>query len=284
MGSWNETCAISNLPILAGDDVKLLLLKRSPYADDMGRYNGVANATEQFIPILSPISGKYNDYGNIEDIVEDSSYELLNNFLTKNHTNMVDDDGESTTDFDLETVIDSIAQYELKHMVHINGNEYSYNFILIHSKIWDGLVAGLKNETYHHIPMDGKYVGVTADVIYDNLIKDSLVMYTIYQATNTPMNKVPYYSLDKLLFRLGEEWVFAFDELLLTDPIPLKTMVTEFMIVGKFMNYTRRIWSLTGGKGSQSAEIKYYQLLNKLSDELLADMGRKFAEWDSDVE
>jgi hypothetical protein len=282
MGSWNETCAISNLPILAGDDIKLLLLKRSPYINDMGEYNGVSNATEQFIPILSPINGKYDDYGGIEDIVEDDAYWLLNNYLIKNHSKLVSRDGERITDFNLEMVIDSIVKQELKHMVHIDKNKYPYNYILIHSKIWDGLVDGLKDEVHAHIHMGGErnYVGVTADVIYDNLIEDSLKMHKIYQTANTPWPIVPYYSLHKLIYGLGSEWVWAFDELLLSNPVPLKKMVTEFMNVGRFMNYTRRIWSLTGGKGSQGAHIKYYQILNKLSEGLLMDMEAKFEEWD----
>ena len=62
MGSWNETCAISNLPICPGDEVCWVLLTKSPYAVDSG---GCYYDDFFFVRSL-PIVGTYDDYGGIE--------------------------------------------------------------------------------------------------------------------------------------------------------------------------------------------------------------------------
>jgi len=61
MGSWNETCMLSNLPITPGDKVVWLLIAESPYESREGCYHN------DFYHIRSvPIYGSYGDYGRIE--------------------------------------------------------------------------------------------------------------------------------------------------------------------------------------------------------------------------
>lgn len=61
MGSWSETCALSNLPITIGDEVVWLLLTKNPYAD-----NGTGCYFNDYFFVRSvPIFGKYDDYGEM---------------------------------------------------------------------------------------------------------------------------------------------------------------------------------------------------------------------------
>lgn len=69
MGSFNAICALSGLPILPGDPVKLLFMTSSPYRNNNCCYNN----DKMFVRTI-PISGFYDDYGCIE-------YE--NNYLTQ---------------------------------------------------------------------------------------------------------------------------------------------------------------------------------------------------------
>jgi len=63
MGSWNHTCAISNLHIHAGQDVVVfLLLKNNNNGDGSFCYG---NALYDVMPI--PFYGKYDDYGGVEE-------------------------------------------------------------------------------------------------------------------------------------------------------------------------------------------------------------------------
>src|SRR4051812_12467678 len=61
MGCWNETCLISNLPILIGTPCYGVILRRS---GEFPRYN-----TYGMWQVESPvIYGNYNDYGSLKNI------------------------------------------------------------------------------------------------------------------------------------------------------------------------------------------------------------------------
>lgn len=80
MGSWNETCAISNLHICCGDEVVYLVLKNQQekasgcYVDSFWK------------PVLLPVFSTYEDYGSIASHeVESAIVEANNIFLGKNN-------------------------------------------------------------------------------------------------------------------------------------------------------------------------------------------------------
>jgi hypothetical protein len=66
MGSWSVNCGISNIAITSGDDCVILPLKENK----SGEYR-------KFQPATLPIFGKYNDYGNMEEIIEDDNTKLI---------------------------------------------------------------------------------------------------------------------------------------------------------------------------------------------------------------
>jgi hypothetical protein len=61
MGSWNGTCAVSNLHITAGQDVAVFMLLRN----NTEKTFCYGNALYDVCPV--PFYGKYNDYGAVED-------------------------------------------------------------------------------------------------------------------------------------------------------------------------------------------------------------------------
>lgn len=71
MGCWCETDGVTQLPINAGNKVMLFVLERQEYYDVEGR--GTCYNTEIWRPIGGAIKGKYDDYGCIEDIVENEN-------------------------------------------------------------------------------------------------------------------------------------------------------------------------------------------------------------------
>ena len=72
MGSFSEICAISKNYIACGDKVKLLFVAQNGKAD-----------TNLLLPVFFPISGTYNDYGFIDNIVEDFNYKFFTGCLQK---------------------------------------------------------------------------------------------------------------------------------------------------------------------------------------------------------
>jgi hypothetical protein len=61
MGSWNGTCAVSNLHIKAGEDVAVFMLLRN----NTEKTFCYGNALYDVCPV--PFYGKYNDYGGVND-------------------------------------------------------------------------------------------------------------------------------------------------------------------------------------------------------------------------
>ncbi len=69
MGSWSVSCGISNIAITAGNECCIV-----PLVESRDEYGG-------YIPRTLPIFGRYNDYGGMEDIVEDENTKLIENYL-----------------------------------------------------------------------------------------------------------------------------------------------------------------------------------------------------------
>lgn len=63
MGSFSSTCAISGLPLEAGDKVRAYLLTENPYDDSIA-----CNSTSFWFPRTFPIRAEYNDYGSIDEV------------------------------------------------------------------------------------------------------------------------------------------------------------------------------------------------------------------------
>lgn len=69
MGSWSVNCGISNITITAGTECVLLPLKTNESGEGYLPY----------LPATLPIFGEYDDYGGIENIVEDDNTKLIEN-------------------------------------------------------------------------------------------------------------------------------------------------------------------------------------------------------------
>lgn len=68
MGSWSVSCGISKIAITAGQECVLLPIKKTQYQS----YSYLTH-TPQTMGIL----GAYDDYGGVEDIVEDENTKLI---------------------------------------------------------------------------------------------------------------------------------------------------------------------------------------------------------------
>jgi hypothetical protein len=63
MGSWNNTCGLSNLPIHANEEVYVFPIREK----DLSGYRSHCYANALYDPVLTPFEAKYNDYGAAED-------------------------------------------------------------------------------------------------------------------------------------------------------------------------------------------------------------------------
>lgn len=91
MGCWNGTCFLSNMSILHGDPIRLQLILSSTIGksedsfdpktfteeDDPREINGICNVNDIYSPWGFAISGKYSDYGSIEEIEDNTASRIL---------------------------------------------------------------------------------------------------------------------------------------------------------------------------------------------------------------
>lgn len=120
MGCWDSTCMISNLPIVAGEKIKLVILQPNYGRRDSGEGNilgmsGYVYATDIMGPAFLPISGKYNDYGMIENIVEDWNTKIIFDHLKKKYP-VIEVDGRIIEDWDLEDFLGGIERCSLNYL------------------------------------------------------------------------------------------------------------------------------------------------------------------------
>lgn len=92
MGCFDVSCGISGITIKHGDDALLLFLIPFTQYPESARERkveieqGVQQVFNEgplgmYMPLCLPIRGKYNDYGSLEDIVEDETLEALEKFF-----------------------------------------------------------------------------------------------------------------------------------------------------------------------------------------------------------
>lgn len=68
MGEWNQTCALSRLPIRSEDKVMWMLLVQSRYLYQRdGRLNAGVEPCAFWVPRCLPIMGEYDSYGRIDN-------------------------------------------------------------------------------------------------------------------------------------------------------------------------------------------------------------------------
>lgn len=70
MGSWNETCAITHMPICVGDAVRVMFLTKVP--DPELGHAGHCHVNHLWSPRFLSIKATYDDYGNVRDVPHDA--------------------------------------------------------------------------------------------------------------------------------------------------------------------------------------------------------------------
>lgn len=87
MGSWNVTCAVSNLSIHWGDKVKYIPMIPAKYIalnennlivlDQLNQVVSNEGAENYLVPLFLPFTGYYDDYGRLEKIIEDNNTKII---------------------------------------------------------------------------------------------------------------------------------------------------------------------------------------------------------------
>lgn len=77
MGCFNKTGFFSHLPITCGDEIVLFVCVDTLNGDTKRESTPIDVTSNGLTPALMPFFGKYDDYGGIEDVVEDANYKYF---------------------------------------------------------------------------------------------------------------------------------------------------------------------------------------------------------------
>jgi len=119
MGSFNETCGISQLPISYGDKVRVFILADTSKLHYRQGNGGYCNSDDRWTPYGLSFVGKYNDYGSVEKVKNTYTSKLLfNNIISNIDQNYNEEEccPLDLTDPNLgwTDIVDSISQEEIK--------------------------------------------------------------------------------------------------------------------------------------------------------------------------
>lgn len=300
MGCWNGTCGISQLPILAGQKVKTILMLQSRYHDVIGGA-GVCYSTAYFRPWFLPVTAEYNDYGSIENIEKDwnSDYmlETFRKWLAEGKVRILGRNEAEINSPDikkfktLDDVFDCVERGALlyKHLGEkLNPertawvpeeNELRIGMFMVLETVFDAMVA--ETERFSKLEENSFYFEGTAEEelkFRDAVLKSRKL--TEPSELKTMMYSIP---IDTFLGTLVEEH-YAFkhykDILLAPDGVDLDSFMTklhDLRHIGTAMSYLRKLWMPQTGQGSQSEELSF----NKA---LVASMQKHMAERDAENE
>jgi hypothetical protein len=106
---------ISNLPIISGEKVKLVLLRKAISSGRFFNCSAYVYSYDIFTPSFFPLTGVYNDYGMIEGVEEDWNYVLIEQYFKNLFGDKIIADGEAKVDWNLIDVLNGVERNDLKY-------------------------------------------------------------------------------------------------------------------------------------------------------------------------
>lgn len=292
MGCWNETCALSNLPIIVGDRVKFLVLLNIGVAGKTYYYN------DNYIPLCLPMSGEYDDYGAIENIEAD---EMTATFLSSQKFYMVDRSDKEIKDEKIDSFSKTLKHWGCSNISYVAMNSVlnlkEYDFVSIEEFIRDVSQDGM------YFEHGGKYyllqLAMYHESLYDTLVSNFQVrvpyekkenIYTLWynkikkyydgrkeymELRKIPEDDLSKEQLSKLIHYEFEEPVFKTSQYSynflkryekyisdenMEDYIKL---LTDYIMFTYCLSYGRNGFYAASGLGSQGQERKIQMLISE---------------------
>lgn len=195
MGCWNGTCMISNLPIISGEKVKLIFLKKGN-EKHLGN-SAVCYSIELLSPINMAISAEYNDYGSVENIEEDWNHNIILKYFKEYFKNEIRCDGEEKKEFDLSDIIDAIERGSLESHVKTGIlSDYEHVYRLDKMKkdneknasliaYVDNELKNLRKETKNWIDVEMSFIMIRQDV-WDSVVKNMSLLKEYFYGRDIP--------------------------------------------------------------------------------------------------
>jgi hypothetical protein len=290
MGCWNGTCMISNLPIMGGEDVKLVILKKNKYSDvNIENSSSYTYGTDILMPLFLPINGKYNSYGAVEDIVEDWNSDLIMKTLKEMLGGTIKYDIDTINEnWTLKDVIDGIERGGCrKPLRYLNQKTDKWtpanlSFTLIRKDVWDVAVKmSLQHRGYWNIIPDKEGFYITGEE-YSNYTYDALIGTSpSKRRNNKACNRFFNYSEKSVV----KTFYLDYLDTIIKDSektAAFKKDSIELDMVNTTMEVLRKSWMIQPGSGSQNTDFKLNGHFYKQISEIALEICKEYDEEEED--
>jgi len=288
MGCWNHTCAITNLPIYAGEKVEVILLK-SRIGQDRSSF---CHPDAYHLPIPFTFSGKYDDYGSVE-MCEGVALEPIIESLQKHLLEMEVGENEYHDIAAIKDEFDIDKLFELDHegrlfiinqkMMHDMRDGIRVKHIVVRKEVYDGIIADMTFDRWDREKSEIYYIG------YDDLVKE-------YEQFTKDIDDILALDFDDFKRRywrmdgkIGETFIGGLiayrGQGSLGMDYPINVVETLFdmrdngnedydamldnavrlSMLSCFMNGARKSWVVPSGVGSQDDNTSYQELCANLT-------------------
>jgi hypothetical protein len=317
MGSWNNTCGLTNLPIHSGEAVYVFPIREK----DLSGYRSHCYSTALYQPILVPFVADYDDYGageNCSGVALDLTIEELRRELVELEVgeNQYHDIAVKRDDFDVNKFFEAVHEKRL----FVRGwgkSDRPVFFTMVRKDVADrmwnewkfDLWKGTKGSVPDGFEFDEYYIkNVTYSKLSTLVPKYLLALNEKIKELNKDEMSIDRYIHRSLLMRndlaanyLLEGIFQTFENYEFWDLLNAKECVIKYIEAGELykaeefictmmigcminsmMESTRRVWLPVMHQGSQSEEHAEYRLLNKLSNDVMDARESEYE--DDDVE
>lgn len=148
MGCWNETCMLSHMQIMSGDDVKVIILVNTDNKSNPCYHN------VNYAPLVLPFDGEYDEYGGI--ITKNEYVPFYTDCVLENLDFRLKDESE----YKYKTVEELISQIVSSDGLYVITNNIcdrkpkKLECVYIHKELYDILVKDFKSRVPYNQTKD----------------------------------------------------------------------------------------------------------------------------------
>lgn len=300
MGCWCETCGVTQLPINAGDKVRVFVMTSEEgyfFSKGGAGGGGTCYSTDRWSPIGPPVQGEYDDYGGVEKIVNDDNAKMVESILAKGWVPL-------TKENDWDEVPKKLELGDYLHYIERDrgkfqprtSKEQHLGIMFVLEDVYQAMVKFDSIEahhyyderTYEYMPMSKGFMiefkdwynhqlereksrkelkgSADIDKLYDVLADmDGGRLFGSYRDNGLKAFKKPLQAL-------------AVEEVPFEDKRVQKLVKSamEMLMFQVGMTRARKQWMPQSGKGAQQNDLDIYQVINKASEKIIAKREKEY--------
>lgn len=301
MGCWCETCGITQLPINAGDKVRLFVIameKHYAFSDGGEGGGGTCYSNDRWSPIGPPIQGEYDDYGSIDPIIMDDSAKMIEDTL---QASWIPPESKGEWEkipekFELSDYLNFIERDRAKIKGRYEEQHLGLMFVL--EDVYQAMINFDPIESHHNYESRGYIYMPFSEGIKLEFEKWYLNQLKLMKEYNTYKDTIEAKSVEllaemsdfRLFNSLKENGLRPFKKVLRNlakrglawEDVEVQNVATEVINMQKFdiaMSRARKQWMPQSGKGGQQNESDIYQAICDATQKIIDDREEESREW-----